>query len=209
LKHPTDSVASSPARGGRGVPCCKALTGILAGVLALLVPLAEAEAIELISVEVDRDGPAYLLHIEAMLAAPPRRLLAVLTDYDRIHELHPRMTASRSLGTVGPATEEIYVRFEGCLLWFCRTVHRVARLRVHECTLLEEDVPGRGSFTEGRVEWRFSPHGPGARLHYEARFIPAFRVAPLFGAALLARYVERMAVETIAEIDRRAVLHDD
>lgn len=173
--------------------------------VALVAPFAGAEAFELIAVETGRDGPAYTLRIEALFSAPPARLLEVLTDYDRIHELHPRMTESRSLGMVGPATEEVYSLFEGCVLLFCRDIHRVEQIRAHATTLVAVDVPGRGSFSEGRTEWRFTVEGAGARLHYETRFVPAFRIAPLVGPGVLVRSVERMTLETMAEADRRAV----
>lgn len=198
-------VPAYPGRDPRRAACAAAL----AAALALLAPLDAAEAFELVSVETRRDGPAYLLRIEALFDAPPARLLEVLTDYDRIHELHPRMTASRSLGPVGDDAEEVYSHFEGCVLLFCRDIHRVEHIRAHANTLVAVDVPGRGSFSEGRTEWRFTAEGAGARLHYETRFVPAFRIAPLIGPGVLARSVERMTLETMAEADKRAVQGDD
>lgn len=185
------------------------LVGALACVLVLVAAGARAESFQLVSVATDRDGPAYVLRIEALFDAPPQDMLAVLTDYDNVHTLHPRITESRSLGRVGPATEEVYSRFEGCVLFFCRTVHRVERIHMEGSALFAEDVPGRGSFSEGRTVWRFSPESGGARLHYEARFVPDFPVAPLIGPVLLARSVERMTLETMAEAQERALLLDD
>lgn len=184
------------------------LLGVLA-VLAVLAPLAESAAFELLSADTSRDGPAYRLEIEAVFLATPAQLLAVLTDYDRIHKLHPDMIESRSLGRVGPGMQEVYTRFDGCVLMFCRTLHRVERIQQRGTSLYAEDVPGRGSFSEGATEWHFTATADGTRLRYETRFIPAFRVAPVFGAALLASSIERMTLETMAEVDRRAVLHDD
>lgn len=181
----------------------------LAGALALLSPFGSAQGYELVSVETRRDGAAYRLHIEAMLAASPARVLAVLTDYDRIHELHPRMTQSRSLGRVGPDTEEVYTRFEGCLLMFCRTIDRVERITAANGVLLAEDVPGRGSFHEGSTEWRLETHGAGTRLRYEAYFVPAFWVPPLIGPAQMSRSVQQMTLELMSEVERRAGPPDD
>lgn len=186
------------------------LGGVMAGALALLAPLAGASAFELVSVTTERDGPAYVLRIEALFdAVSPKRLLAVLTDYDRIHELHPQILESRSLGTIGPATEEVFSRFRGCVLFLCRTLNRVERIRRDGTTLVAEDVPGRGAFSEGHTEWRFTREGDGSRLHYEARFVPAFSLAPVFGPSMLARSLERMTLETMAEAHRRALPADD
>lgn len=201
-------MARAPAYPGRD-PRRAACAAALAAALVLLAPPETAEAFELVSVETRRDGPAYLLHIEALFDAPPARLLEVLTDYDRIHELHPRMTVSRSLGPVGDDAVEVYSHFEGCVLLFCRDIHRVEHIRAEADTLVAVDVPGRGSFSEGRTEWRFAADGTGSRLHYETRFVPAFRIAPLIGPGVLARSVERMTLETMAEADKRAVQGDD
>lgn len=176
---------------------------------ALLVLPAGAPAFELVSATTTREGSEYRVRIEAVFDAPPQRLLAVLTDYERVHELHPRILESRSLGPVGPATEEVYSRFEGCVLLFCRTVHRVEQIRVDGRSLYARDVPGRGSFHSGRTEWHFTPQENGARLRYEARFVPAFLVAPIVGTAALARSTERMTIETMAEVERRAARLDD
>jgi hypothetical protein len=182
---------------------------LLAGALALLAPHENAGAFEVVSVRADRDGPAYLLTIEAVFAAPPRHVLAVLSDYAHVHELHKRIIESRSLGTVGPDTEEVYTRFEGCVLFFCRTLHRVEQIRIEAGSLFAQDVPGRGSFSEGSTTWRLAAEGAGTRLRYEARFVPAFTVAPLIGPGLLANSVERMTIETMAKVDRRALRRDD
>ena len=170
---------------------------------------AVAEAFELLSVESSRDGSAYELRIEARFEAAPEQLLAVLTDYDRIHELHPRMVESRKLGRVGPATKEVQTRFEGCALLFCRTVYRVEHIRVEGLTLYAEDVPRRSSFEEGRTKWTLTPISGGTQLRYEARFVPAFRVAPVIGPGALARSAKQTTLEMMAEIGHRARGHDD
>jgi hypothetical protein len=173
-------------------------------VLLLLAPYPPVQAFELLMTMAERDGPAYLLRIEARFDAPPERLLAVMTDYGRLHELHPWLTESRSLGTVGPATEEVYTRLEGCILLHCRTLHRVEQIRRENGTLIATDVAGRSAFRAGESTWRLEPEGSGTRLQYESRLVPDFWVAPILGPNMLARTVERLAVQMMAEADRRA-----
>ena len=186
-----------------------ALLPLLVGLLALIGPAGAAQAFELLSVQAKNQDDAYLLRIEARFAASPEQLLAVLTDYDSIHELHPRMVESRSLGRVAPDTEEVVTRFEGCVLMFCRDVQRVEQIRVEERALVAKDVPRRGSFREGTTSWRFEALENGTRLHYESRFVPAFSVAPVVGPLVLMRSVREMTIETMREVDKRAVRLDD
>jgi hypothetical protein len=197
----------APVQAGR-VRIARGL--VVLAVIGLAQGIAEAaEAFELLSVESTRDGPAYELRIEARFHAAPERLLAVLTDYGRIHELHPRMVESGTLGRVGPATEEVQTRFEGCVLFFCRTLYRVEHVRVEGLALYAEDIPRRGSFSEGRTTWRFTPTPDGTLLHYQSSFIPAFRVPPVIGRGALARSVEQMTIETMAEVERMALRRND
>jgi hypothetical protein len=163
-----------------------------------------AIAFELVALEAGRDGEAYELRIEAVLDAAPEALLEVLTDYDRIHELHPRMAVSRSLGPVGPGTEEVQTSLEGCVLVFCRTLYRVEHIRRDGATLIAEDVPARSAFREGRTVWRLAPEGRGTRLRYQARFVPAFWVPPVIGPGALSQSLERMVIEMLWEAERRA-----
>ncbi len=194
-----------------GTPPSRRCRGLLrlAGALVLLLPGTRLPAYELVSVETTRDGAAYLLSIEAVFAATPARVLAVLTDYDNIHELHPRITRSRSLGRVGPATAEVHTRFEGCLLMFCRAIDRVERIRADDGALFAEDVPGRGSFREGSTVWRLAAEVGQTRLKYQARFVPAFWVPPLIGPGQMSRSVQQMTLELMSEVERRAGQRDD
>jgi hypothetical protein len=207
--------AARPVRRGRTPARRRALFG-LACALALS-PATPAQAFELVSVEASREGDAFQLRIEARFDATPAQLLAVLTDYDRLHELDRRITATRALGLVDADAdadadghaEDVYSSYEACMLVFCRSLHRVERVRVQGHSLLAEDVPDRGSFREGRTHWRLSPRSAGARLEYEAHFVPAFRVPPFIGRALVARFVERVTLSAMAELERRALLQDD
>lgn len=177
--------------------------------LSLLAGAPGLQAFELRAVDTRRDGEAYELRIEARFTAETDRLLAVLTDYDRIHELHPRFLASRSLGRVAPGVEEVYIRFEGCVVVFCQVMHRVEQIEASDDGLVATDVPRRGSFREGRTEWQFRREDGGTVLEYHTRFVPAFEPAPLLGPALLLDAVEQMTLETMAEVDRRALLLDE
>lgn len=208
MKHrKRQRVCRDAVAGGRSFAA--GFVRVLACLVALAVPASAAQAFELLDVETDHEGDAYLLRIEARFSASPEQLLAVLTDYDNIHDLHPRIVQSRSLGRVGPDTEEVATRFEGCVLMFCRAVQRVEQIRVEERRLVARDVPGRGSFREGTTTWRLEEIEGGTRLRYESRFVPVFSVTPLVGPLVLLRSLRQTTLETMREIDRRAIRLDE
>lgn len=179
---------------------------VMASACLLCVP---AGAFELLAVESRHQGEEYFVRIEARFSAGAEAVLAVLTDYDGIHELHPGLLESRGLGQVAPGVEEVYLRSKACVLVFCREMARVEHVRVAGYTLYAVDVPRRGSFRSGATEWRFTPDGSGTVLEYQTRFIPAFEPMPVLGPGLLLDAVEEMTGEIMREVDRRATASDD
>jgi hypothetical protein len=184
------------------------LARLLAVATACLL-CAPAGAFELLAVESRHEGDEYMLRIEARFTAGTDAVMRVLTDFERIHELHPGLLESRSLGMVAPGVEEVYLRSEACVLVFCREMQRVEQIRVEEYALHAVDVPRRGSFLSGATSWRFTPDGDGTMLAYETRFVPSFDLVPVVGPGLLLDAVEQMTREIMLEVDRRAMASDD
>lgn len=179
---------------------------VVAAACLLCLP---AGAFELLAVDTRHEGEEYVLQIEARFMAGTDAVLGVLTDYERIHELHPNLLESRSLGMVAPGVEEVYLRSEACVLLFCREMQRVEHIRLEGHALLAVDVPRRGSFRSGATSWRFTPDGDGTLLAYQTRFVPAFDLVPVVGPGLLLDAVEQMTREVMQEVERRALANDD
>lgn len=178
-------------------------------VAAACLLCTSAGAFELLAVESRHEGEEYVLRIEARFTAGTEAVMAVLTDYERIHELHPDLLESRSLGLVAPGVEEVYLRSEACVLLFCREMQRVEHIRVEDHALHAVDVPRRGSFRSGATSWRFTADGSGTLLEYQTRFVPAFEPVPVVGPGLLLDAVEQMTREVMLEVNRRAMASDD
>jgi len=182
-----------PARGSRPV-----------AVLLACLACGPAAAVEVLGTQAGRDGEAFTFRLEARVDVPVERLVAVLTDFDRIHELHRRMVASRDLGEVEPGVTEVYTELKGCVAVFCRTIHRTERVRRTVDGLLAEDVPGRGDFEAGSTRWIFFAEGEGTRLVYETSLLPGFWIPPLLGPSMLADNTRRTTIEMLAAAERKA-----
>jgi carbon monoxide dehydrogenase subunit G len=173
---------------------------LLAG-LSLAAPTAVA--LELCDAAASRDGRRFVLAIDAWLAASPERVLAVLTDYEHLPDLHPSMLGSRVLARPASGVAEVATEFRNCILLFCRTVRRVERIRATERGLSARDLPGRGSFSAGRTEWGLQAAGAGTRLTWRAEITPDFWVPPFFGDAMLGK-LQRTTEEMLAAVETRA-----
>lgn len=175
-------------------------------VAASLLLSPQAACLEVETAIVSRTDDAYELAIEARLAAPPERVLEVLTDYANLPKLHRRIRESRVLAEPQPGSAEVYTRFDGCVMLICRSLERTERIRRTPAGLEAEDVPGKSAFREGRTQWLLAAEGSGTRLSYRARLVPGFWVPPVLGPVFLARAVKEMTLETLAAAEARAAL---
>ena len=175
-----------------------------AAVLLAFLGCAPAWALEVVGNRAGRDGEAFTFRLEVLIDAPRQPLVAVLTDFDRIHELHRRMVTSRDLGEVAPGVVEVYTELEGCVAFFCRTLHRTERVRSTPDGLLAQDVLGRGDFEFGQTRWSFSAEGERTRLVYETTVRPGFWVPPLLGPTMLAKITRRTTIEMLEAAERKA-----
>lgn len=175
--------------------------------VALLAGLGIASgnvvAVEICDSHASREGRDFVLSLDAWLAAPPERVLAVLTDYEHLPDLHLSMLSSRVLARPTPGVAEVATEFRSCLLLFCRTVRRVEQIRATGRGLSARDLPGRGSFSAGRTEWGLQAAGGGTQLSWRADITPDFWVPPFFGDALLER-MRRTTEEMLAAVEARA-----
>ena len=163
-----------------------------------------AAALDVEVAVVSRAGDAYELAIDARLAAPPQRVLAVLTDYAQLPELHDRIREARVVAEPDAGTAEVYTRFDGCVMLVCRTLERTEIIRRTPSGLEARDVPGRSAFREGHTQWLVAPDGAGTRVSYRSRLVPDFWVPPVLGPVFLGRSVKAMTLETLASVEARA-----
>jgi hypothetical protein len=159
--------------------------------------------------EVIRDQAAehagrYVVSIEVLLDAPREQVERVLTDYDRLHELHDSFISSEDLGEPEPGVTEVFTQVKGCVILFCKTLNRVERIRETDVGLVAEDVPGRGEFVSGRTVWTLTREGLRTRLVFVSSLKPDFWVPPLIGPGLLGTVTRRTTIEMLEAVEKRA-----
>jgi len=170
-------------------------------------PVLPAGAAEVSRVEVVHTDDLYSLSLEAHLAAPPRAVFAVITDYPHIQDLHRRVRESRVLRRVDAHTVEVYTRLTGCVAAiFCKSIRRVELVTENPpYELTAEVLPGQSDLKSGLVHWRLMPEGDGTRLVYQSEMEPDFWVPPLLGDALMSRSIRNTTEEMIQRVEELAL----
>jgi ribosome-associated toxin RatA of RatAB toxin-antitoxin module len=168
--------------------------------IAPLVALSPARAAD-ISVNITRDGDAFIVQAQAEFEGSVNRTWQVLTDYGRYPEYIPEVTESRVLARQG---REVQVAQKGeTRLLFVRfpidvrlaiTEHPRERVVSHALS---------GSFREMRNAYSLEAGQGRVLLRYAGRLVPDFYVPPVIGPLVLRRTIESMFVAMVEEMERQ------
>ena len=173
---------------------------------ALLLWAAQAAAVDVETVEFVSIDDTYVLTLSARLDAPILAVFAVLTDYERLDELHASIRQSKVLARPDPGTAEVFTVLRGCVAFFCRNLTRIERVRASPPAFVEAVIlPETGDFDSGQVRWdmRVLPDGR-THVDYVAEIRPRFWVPPVIGTRLLSRAMRRTTGELLREVEALA-----
>jgi hypothetical protein len=181
-------------RGGRF-----ALTLLLAALPAL------TGAADFLRTEVTHEDSIYRVDFEVRLAAPAPAIHRLLTDYDRLDRLSPRVAESRRLPARAGGPERLRLVVEVCVWVFCRRLQRVMDIEPRpEGDILSLAEPKEGDFAHVREQWRIYPEAARTRLRYEAEYTPAFFVPPLLGPWLIRHKLHDELVVVVERLEALA-----
>jgi len=153
------------------------LTGIAAG---------RAQAIEIRTIDVRYEKGHYRVEFVADLAAQPRAVERVLTDYAHYPALDARIEDSHLIETPPDVPRRLYTRLKGCVGWiFCRSMVRIEILQENPGELIATAIPDLSDVKDSvtRTQWQASP--TGTRVTYRLNLDPKFWVPALFGRSAM------------------------
>lgn len=181
--------------------------------LLCLLPLlaAQAQAAQVSSVQVTRNGTRFVIEMRIAIDAPPPAVFRALQDYAEMARYNPDLRSVR----VEPTTERNRVRLfttiHACVLIFCQTMHQeqimTATASADGGALNAVFVPHHGDFKGGHGLWVV---GPCRRARTQAcidvriELVPRFWVPPVIGPWVLRRKMDEEARLTGAGLERTA-----
>lgn len=182
---------------------------LAASILVIGAALAPAaNAAELLSVKVEKDGRRYRVQSETRFDAPTEAVFTVLTDYERFHRISSVFKESRFLEPAPDGTPRVYTRMQGCVAFYCRTIERTERLETEPGEqIVVTAEPENSDFAYGWARWRFREDGETGEatiVNYEMEMEPAFFVPPLIGPFFLKRTLRHRAVDAVDRIEALA-----
>lgn len=158
---------------------------------------------------VSREQEAFEVRFEAVVAAPPERVFAVLTDFDRLQRLNPAIVESRRLAPTAGNGVRVRTVLEGCVAFFCRRMRRVEAVRSSDQRLIRTRIlPEESDFRSGRSRWELAAITGGTRVRYRARLVPDFWVPPVIGPWAIKRTLRSGFRTLVQRLERLAAQSD-
>lgn len=197
-------MSTTDARGATATAKRRTIAAI--AVLAMLSAGSLAWAAAIAHLEIHKKRGRYSLTADAMLAASPESIYAVLLDYDdnRFSRISSVYKESRYLEPAEDGTPIIYTRMEGCML-YCMTLRRVERLETRYPSWIKSyTLPEQSNFKYSTSEWLLEPLESGTKMTYRLEMEPDFWVPPVIGPLFLKRTLSSGGARAIERIERLA-----
>lgn len=176
----------------------------------LLCIAAPGRAADVVSLDVQRSGGRLQVRSEMLIDAPQALVFRALSDYERFAELSARYRESRFAEPAADGTPRVYTRMEGCVLFYCKSVARYARLYTRSPEMIRAEVePELSDFDYGLENWLLTTvtadAGERTRVVYTHEFDPRFWVPPLLGVWAIKRSLKKDALKAATRIERLAL----
>ncbi len=178
------------------------------GVFIVLLAVAGSQALhaaEIRQLDVERADGRVTVNSEILIAAPQAAVFAALSDYEKFSELSERYLESGFVEPAGDGAPRIHTVVEGCVLFFCQTIERYARLELTPDTQIEAVVDVELSDLRfGHETWELSSEGDSTRV-YRHELEPDFWVPPVIGVWAIKRILVGDALKAAMRIEQLAL----
>ena len=173
--------------------------------LIVALTTSAAQAAEIGDIKVWRDDGRVFVTADMRIQASPELVFNALSDYDNFSKLSSRYKESRFIDPAANGVPRIYTVVEGCVLFFCRTVNRVAVLELtpHE-QIVATVEPELSNLDYGREEWQLLSVDDGTQVLYQHEMDPEFWVPPIVGVWAIRRALEKDALKAAQRIEKLA-----
>jgi hypothetical protein len=177
--------------------------------IVALFAAAGAGALEIRKLDVERAGEIYRMEAVAEIPIPREVAFAILTDYENLDQLDPKVLESRVLERPAANVAIVWLRVRGCVAFVCKVMEQVERVEERPPDeIVVTLLPERSDLDLENARWRLEALEAGTRLSYTLEidpgsWVPAFargsvkrQLRASFRGAMLA--VERLGETRVA-----------
>jgi hypothetical protein len=164
---------------------------------------------EVIDSTIGENQGVYQLHIDMILDAPFKDVRHVITDYRHIYRINPSIVESEVLPTQDKSTTRILTLINDCVLFFCQDLLRVENVReLGDNNIYSVIVPQLSNVRSGNAHWQIRSMGDKTRVIYDMTLEPGFFVPPLIGSYIVRNKIRKLALISLNNIERLALIQN-
>ena len=145
--------------------------------LALGITLVNpAFSVRVIDIDVKHKKGNYHIYFKTLIAAKPKKVRQLLTDYNHLDRLSKTIKWSRLLKIFADGRHRVKIVMRGCFLFFCKTV-----IKVEDVTSLPNGdivttiIPKLSDYDSGHARWHIRAHRHGTLVQYTGEMAPRLR----------------------------------
>jgi len=178
--------------------------------------VVSAQAVEVSQLDVHHEGQRFYMTAVADIDVPHEVAFSILTDYEHLELLDPKVLDSRVLERPSPNVALVWMRVRGCVAFICKELEQVERVEENSPgEIVVTVLPERSDVKLENARWQLAPTEHGTRLSYTLEMEPGSWV-PVFGRGSVERQLRASfrnalnAIEQLAEAraEARAEAHE-
>ena len=154
-------------------------------------------------IEIIENSGVYKIKVVAVIDAPARNVLHVLTDYSHIYRLNPSIIESEVLKKDDNGLVVVRTRVKGCAAYFCEELNRVEKVQLLPLgEIYAEIVPEHSQFKSGQTHWRIKALGERSEVTYISNMEPDIYIPPVVGKFLVKKAIRKEVQISFANLEK-------
>ncbi len=150
--------------------------------VTLLFLSLNAKAANITSSSAEYKNNRFIITVVGVVSASPEQVFALLTDYENITKISPKIVESKIIKTDGNKTI-VKIIAKGCVWFFCKEIiNTQSTTSIPENNIQSTTIPAESNLKFGKMVWNIKEIAFGTEIDYSAEIEPDFFVPPLIGA---------------------------
>lgn len=164
----------------------------------------------LTTVNVEKQGERYILHIKARINADTNRIKQIITDYNNLTSINPSLKESNIISKKEEKRTTVSMLTDTCILFICYKIKHVQTFRLIENNIIYgRIIPKTSDFKHGWTRWTIKEELLDKKrtiteLIFDAEMTPDFFILPVIGSYHLKKKMIEIATATINNLEKKA-----
>lgn len=163
----------------------------------LFLKSVNANCAEILSSNAKYENDRFFISVDSRLDIPAKSAFKILTDYENITILSPKIINSRVISSK-KTTTVVRTVVRGCVLFFCKKMTNTQTTTIGQNRIESVTIPEMSDFLYGKMEWTIRKDGEKTIINYKAEIEPDFFIPPLIGSYFITSSMKEEA-ETLAK----------